>query len=153
VDRNQRQVGSWNGNAHTKSTPDLDRAQNYVAVCGAAVSRAVLIAAIPPGKLTKPAKQPFIDVGTQEPVSLDLLALAGILNAFNAGDLAEAEKQQDAFAAFRTDLYALGFAPAMVKRALYLQDPSVGASRQPALLPNAEQDAQIADILHRYSLL
>ena len=79
--------------------------------------------------------------------------LAGILKAVNAGDPAEAEKQQAVFAAFRTDLYALGFAPAMVKRALYLQDNSVGASRQPALLPNAQQDAQIADILRRYDLL
>ncbi|OCP10056.1 MULTISPECIES: dihydrodipicolinate synthase family protein [unclassified Ensifer] len=79
--------------------------------------------------------------------------LAGILKAFNAGEVAEAEKQQATFAAFRTDLYALGFAPAMVKRALYLQDASVGASRQPALLPNKEQDDQIAAILERYSLL
>ncbi|MGO4621378.1 dihydrodipicolinate synthase family protein [Ensifer sp. 2YAB10] len=79
--------------------------------------------------------------------------LAGILNAFNAGEIGESEKQQAIFAAFRTDLYALGFAPAMVKRALFLQDASVGASRQPALLPNAEQDAQIAAILRKYELL
>ncbi len=79
--------------------------------------------------------------------------LAGILNAFNTGDIAEAERQQAIYSAFRTDLYALGFAPAMVKRSLYLQDASVGASRQPALLPNKEQDAQIADILRRYDLL
>ncbi|MBD9650647.1 dihydrodipicolinate synthase family protein [Ensifer sp. ENS09] len=79
--------------------------------------------------------------------------LAGILKAFNAGDIVEAQKQQATFAAFRTDLYALGFAPAMVKRALYLQDVSVGASRQPALLPNREQDEQIAEILKRYRLL
>lgn len=79
--------------------------------------------------------------------------LAGILNAFNAGDIAEAERQQAIYTAFRTDLYALGFAPAMVKRALYLQDQSVGASRQPALLPDSEQDARIAEILRRYDLL
>lgn len=79
--------------------------------------------------------------------------LAGILNAFNTGDIAEAERQQAIYSAFRTDLYALGFAPAMVKRSLYLQDASVGASRQPALLPNKDQDAQIADILRRYDLL
>lgn len=79
--------------------------------------------------------------------------LAGILNAFTAGDVDEAERQQAIFAAFRTDLYALGFAPAMVKRSLYLQDASVGASRQPALLPDAAQDAQIASILRRYDLL
>lgn len=79
--------------------------------------------------------------------------LAGILNAFNAGHIAEAERQQVTFAAFRTELYALGFAPAMVKRALYLQDASVGASRQPALLPTKTQDDQIANILRRYRLL
>ncbi len=79
--------------------------------------------------------------------------LAGILTAYNAGDVAEAERQQAIFATFRTDLYALGFAPAMVKRALYLQDASVGASRQPALLPNPEQDSRIAEILRRYALL
>jgi 4-hydroxy-tetrahydrodipicolinate synthase len=79
--------------------------------------------------------------------------LAGILKGVNAGDVAEAERQQAIFAAFRTDLYALGFAPAMVKRALYLQDASVGASRQPALLPNDEQDARIANILREYGLL
>ncbi|MCV9967419.1 dihydrodipicolinate synthase family protein [Pararhizobium sp. BT-229] len=76
--------------------------------------------------------------------------LAGILKAVNAGDVAEAERQQAIFAAFRTDLYALGFAPAMVKRALYLQDSSVGSSRQPALLPNREQDDRILEILRRY---
>ncbi|MQB09965.1 dihydrodipicolinate synthase family protein [Agrobacterium sp. ICMP 6402] len=79
--------------------------------------------------------------------------LAGILNAFNSGDIAEAERQQAIYAAFRTDLYALGFAPAMVKRSLYLQDPSVGASRQPALLPDQEQDDRIVEILRRYQLL
>ncbi|WP_454701705.1 dihydrodipicolinate synthase family protein [Agrobacterium burrii] len=79
--------------------------------------------------------------------------LAGILNAFNSGDITEAERQQAIYAAFRTDLYALGFAPAMVKRSLYLQDPSVGASRQPALLPDQEQDDRIVEILRRYQLL
>ncbi|MBB2908551.1 4-hydroxy-tetrahydrodipicolinate synthase [Rhizobium sp. RAS22] len=79
--------------------------------------------------------------------------LAGILDAFNAGDIAEAERQQATYAAFRTDLYALGFAPAMVKRSLYLQDPSVGASRQPALLPDPDQDDRIMDILRRYQRL
>lgn len=79
--------------------------------------------------------------------------LARILNAINTGDLEEAERQQALFTAFRTDLYALGFAPAMVKRALYIQDPSVGASRQPALLPSPEQDAQISAILHQYHVV
>ncbi|NWJ25596.1 dihydrodipicolinate synthase family protein [Rhizobium sp. RM] len=79
--------------------------------------------------------------------------LSGILAGYNTGDVAEAERQQAVYTAFRTDLYALGFAPAMVKRALYLQDASVGASRQPALLPDEEQDNKIRDILKRYDLL
>lgn len=79
--------------------------------------------------------------------------LAGVLNAFNASDIAEAERQQAIYTDFRTDLYALGFAPAMVKRSLYLQDPSVGASRQPALLPDQEQDDRIVEILRRYHQL
>lgn len=78
--------------------------------------------------------------------------LASIFKRYNTGDIAEAEQQQAIFTAFRTDLYALGFAPAMVKRALFLQDSSVGASRQPALLPDAEQDAKIAAILNRYGM-
>ena len=59
--------------------------------------------------------------------------LAAIVTAFNAGDEAGAAKAQEAFGAFRKDLYGLGYPPALVKRALYLMDPSVGASRQPAL--------------------
>ncbi|CDZ64096.1 dihydrodipicolinate synthase family protein [Neorhizobium galegae] len=79
--------------------------------------------------------------------------LAGILAAFNSGDIAEAERQQAIYTAFRTELYALGFAPAMVKRSLYLQDKSVGASRQPALLPDEAQDEKIREILKKYELL
>ncbi len=76
--------------------------------------------------------------------------LANIINGFNTGDLDAARKNQDIYTSFRTDLYALGFPPALVKRSLYLMDNSVGASRQPALLPNAEQDSKILDILKRY---
>jgi 4-hydroxy-tetrahydrodipicolinate synthase len=79
--------------------------------------------------------------------------LAGIINAFDAGDIAEAERQQARYTAFRTDLYELGFAPAMVKRALYLQDASVGASRQPALLPNDEQDEKIRVLLRKHEIV
>jgi 4-hydroxy-tetrahydrodipicolinate synthase len=79
--------------------------------------------------------------------------LARIVAAFDAGDRAEAERQQAAFAAFRTDLYGLGYPPALVKRALYVMDPSVGASRQPALLPDPAQDARIAELLQKHGLL
>lgn len=76
--------------------------------------------------------------------------LAQIVSCVNAGDEAGAAAAQETYAAFRTDLYKLGFPPALVKRALYLRDPSVGASRQPALLPTPEQDAEIDAILKKY---
>ena len=79
--------------------------------------------------------------------------LANIITAFNNGDLDEARRNQQIYTSFRTDLYGLGFPPALVKRSLYLTDKSVGASRQPALLPNAEQDANILDILKKYGLV
>ena len=79
--------------------------------------------------------------------------LAAIVAAFNAGDEAGAAKAQEAFGAFRKDLYGLGYPPALVKRALYLMDPSVGASRQPALLPDPEQDARIAALLVKHGLV
>jgi 4-hydroxy-tetrahydrodipicolinate synthase len=79
--------------------------------------------------------------------------LAGILSAFNAGDEAGAARHQETFGNFRKDLYGLGYPPALVKRALYLMDNSVGASRQPALLPDPAQDAKILDILKKYALV
>ena len=78
--------------------------------------------------------------------------LAAIIRAFDAGDMDEAQRQQERYTAFRTDLYGLGFPPALVKRALWCMDPSVGASRQPALLPDPAQDAQIRAILAKYDL-
>jgi 4-hydroxy-tetrahydrodipicolinate synthase len=79
--------------------------------------------------------------------------LVGIVSAFNKSDMAEAARQQERFGAFRKDLYALGYPPALVKRALYLMDNSVGAGRQPALLPDHVQDAKIADILRKHDLM
>ncbi|MBW6417613.1 dihydrodipicolinate synthase family protein [Celeribacter sp. PS-C1] len=76
--------------------------------------------------------------------------LAEIVSCVNAGDEAGAAAAQETYTAFRTDLYKLGFPPALVKRALYLRDPSVGASRQPALLPDPQQDAEIDAILKKY---
>ncbi|MBY0134805.1 dihydrodipicolinate synthase family protein [Paracoccus yeei] len=79
--------------------------------------------------------------------------LAGIIRAFNAGDQAEAARQQEIFGNFRKDLYGLGYPPALVKRALFLMDNSVGASRQPALLPDPAQDEKIREILVKYELV
>lgn len=79
--------------------------------------------------------------------------LAEILRAFNAGDDAAAAAAQATYAGFRTDLYGLGYPPAMVKRALWVMDHSVGASRQPALLPDPAQDSKIEAILKKYELV
>ncbi|GLK78935.1 dihydrodipicolinate synthase family protein [Methylopila turkensis] len=79
--------------------------------------------------------------------------LAEIAEGYNAGDLAKAEAAQAKFTAFRTDLYKLGYPPALVKRSLYLMDPSVGASRQPALPPSPEQDEKIAALLKTHGLV
>lgn len=79
--------------------------------------------------------------------------LAAIVRGFNEGDLAMAEAAQEQFAGLRKDLYALGFPPALVKRALYINDASVGQSRQPALLPDPAQDQVIRDILRARDLL
>ena len=76
--------------------------------------------------------------------------LARIVSSFSAGDNEGAAAAQEIYADFRKDLYALGYPPAMVKRALWVMDHSVGASRQPALLPNPAQDAKIRDLLVKY---
>ncbi|MGE4528680.1 MAG: dihydrodipicolinate synthase family protein [Rhodospirillaceae bacterium] len=72
---------------------------------------------------------------------------------FAMGDMDGAQKAQEAFTALRVDLYGLGYPPAMVKRALYLKDASVGASRQPALVPTPELDAAIRAILVKHGLI
>ena len=75
-----------------------------------------------------------------------------ICKEFAEGHLEAAKAQQDIFTQLRVDLYGLGYPPAMVKRALYLMDSSVGASRQPALLPTSELDAKIQLILEKHNI-
>ena len=79
--------------------------------------------------------------------------LAKIVSCFNAGDEAGAAAAQEIYGNFRKDLYGLGFPPAMVKRALWVMDHSVGASRQPALLPDPEQDKKVEALLKKYELI
>lgn len=76
-----------------------------------------------------------------------------ICKEYEKGDVAASAAQQAIFTAFRTDLYGLGYAPAMVKRSLYLMDASVGASRQPALLPTPELDARIMALLKKHNIV
>ena len=79
--------------------------------------------------------------------------LARIVSSFNASDSEGAAAAQEIYGDFRKDLYALGYPPAMVKRALWVMDHSVGASRQPALLPDPAQDEQIRNLLVKYGLV
>ncbi len=75
-----------------------------------------------------------------------------ICSEFAKGNLAAAQEYQEAFTQLRVDLYGLGYPPAMVKRALYLMDSSVGASRQPALISTPELDAKIKAILDKHRI-
>ncbi len=97
--------------------------------------------------LSKGAKGCISGLGNVMPKPLN-----AICKAFEKGDLAESQKQQDLFTKLRVDLYALGYAPAMVKRALYIMDASVGASRQPALISTPDLDAKIKAILDKHGI-
>lgn len=50
------------------------------------------------------------------------------------------------------DSYALGYPSTVAKRPLYLHDPHVGASRQPAPMPDAAQIDAIRAILTQHDL-
>ena len=73
-----------------------------------------------------------------------------ICREFAAGNHTGALHQQDILTGLRTDLYAFGYPPAMVKRALYLMDATVGASRQPALIPTLELDDDLKKVLTQH---
>lgn len=79
--------------------------------------------------------------------------LARIIACHATGDAEGAAAAQDTYTAFRVALYKLGYPPAMVKRALWVMDHSVGASRQPALLPDPEQDRAIEAILREFDMI
>lgn len=64
------------------------------------------------------------------------LTLNAIHSSFVKGDSAAAEAHQARFSALRKELYAFGFPPAMVKRALCHAMPEVGRSRAPVLIPD-----------------
>ena len=97
--------------------------------------------------LSKGAKGCISGLGNVMPGPLN-----AIFKTFEGGDLAQSEAHQKRFAELRAELYALGYPPAMVKRALYLMDPSVGASRQPALMPDPERDVAVRAILEKHGI-
>lgn len=84
-------------------------------------------------------------LGNIAPVTLN-----GIHAAFVAGDDAAADRHQTHFSTLRKELYALGFPPAMVKRALRSAMPEVGFSRAPVLIAD-EVDAKVKAIAARYA--
>jgi len=69
----------------------------------------------------------------------------GIYSAFRDGDNAKAAECQAHCGELRKTLYALGFPPAMVKRALLHAMPAVGPSRSPVRIA-ADTDAAIKEI-------
>jgi 4-hydroxy-tetrahydrodipicolinate synthase len=73
----------------------------------------------------------------------------GIYSAFVKGDLAAAEAHQNHFSTLRKELYALGFPPAMVKRALCSAMPEVGHSRGPVLIAD-DVNHKINEISAKY---
>ncbi|MGU3493355.1 dihydrodipicolinate synthase family protein [Xanthobacteraceae bacterium A53D] len=79
-------------------------------------------------------------LGNVSPVTLN-----AIHANYVAGDVAKAEEAQTRFSALRKDLYAFGFPPALVKRALRHAMPAVGASRAPVLITE-EVDAKVKAI-------
>ncbi|MDP2791647.1 MAG: dihydrodipicolinate synthase family protein [Rectinemataceae bacterium] len=70
-----------------------------------------------------------------------------IASAFESGDKEAAEAAQKKVNGLRERLYAFGYPPAMVKRALFLKDSSVGNNRLPALVPDKATDDAIVALL------
>lgn len=68
------------------------------------------------------------------------LTLNAIWKAHVAGDAAAADAAQAHYGELRKALYAHGFPPTMVKRALYLAMPEVGRSRSPAVVTDEVND-------------
>ena len=85
--------------------------------------------------------------------NIDPLTLTKICTKNDVGDARGAEQAQARFAGLLTDLYALGYPPAITKRALCLMDSSVSASRQPALLPDEMLEMKITNLLKKFALL
>ncbi len=75
-----------------------------------------------------------------------------ICTLFELGQMESAEQLQIKLIEFRTKLYALGFGPALVKRAVYVNNPSVGNNRAPSLMADAELDNRILELLNEFGI-
>ena len=78
--------------------------------------------------------------------------IRSVAEAFERGDEAGATEAQRRVNQLREALYAPGYPPAMVKRALYLLDPTVGNNRLPALVPTREVDAALSDVIEQFGI-
>lgn len=76
--------------------------------------------------------------------------LNSIHASFVAGDIAKAEAAQAHYGELRKALYAHGFPPTMVKRALFLAMADVGKSRGPAAVSD-EVSAKVADVSRHFA--
>lgn len=68
---------------------------------------------------------------------------------FNAGDVAASRLAQENVTGLRTDLYSVGFSPAVVKKAVTLLGYDVGESRY-AVHFSAEEEQKIRQIVNQY---
>lgn len=72
-----------------------------------------------------------------------------IWSHFHAGDIAASRKAQENVTGLRTDLYAVAFSPAAVKKAVALMGFDVGDSRY-AVQFSAEEEQKIRQIVNQY---
>lgn len=78
--------------------------------------------------------------------------IRNIAESFEAGDTATAEALQGKVNQLRQALYRVGYPPAVVKRTLFLLDPSYGNNRLPAYIPDRETDTELLRIIHDFGL-
>jgi 4-hydroxy-tetrahydrodipicolinate synthase len=74
-----------------------------------------------------------------------------IWNHFRDGQLDKSRQAQEFIGNLRKDLYALGFAPAAVKKATQLLGEDVGESRYPVRFSDADL-AAMRTIVHNYGV-
>jgi 4-hydroxy-tetrahydrodipicolinate synthase len=78
--------------------------------------------------------------------------IRAIADAFSSGSASEADAAQARVNELREALYALGYPPAMVKRALFLMDEAVGNNRLPALVPDEGADAALRAAIAKFGI-
>ncbi|MGF6561152.1 4-hydroxy-tetrahydrodipicolinate synthase [Erwinia aphidicola] len=76
-------------------------------------------------------------------------AINAIWSHFNAGDIAASRKAQENVTGLRTELYAVAFSPAAVKKAVALMGYDVGDSRY-AVQFSADEEQKIRQIVNQY---